>query len=283
MSSLGHGKGTVRKEEGFATQLRISARLSKRLPDRTYWHVDCNSGPGSCDLIGTDGSPLVFDRIMAEEDRPYNGFFCDVNLKFTSALLTRLHARRATRPPGSWISVETMDNTECLSVVASMIRQRENPAYAFGTVLCDPNAIKDGGLPLEALAKFHSEFPRMDSILHLNANVLRSGRGAKRKFERNPAHCRPCFKGFADWPELEEWIPRFGTRDWWVRNPLAVQGHAFITLVGRQRRRESRRPYQDFYPLDSREGLLIFKTLKPLPDAPGQTFLFDQENDPCPE
>jgi len=256
--SQGQGLSTRRKEERFAAALSISLGVSKAesVKDQQYYHIDLNCGSGWNETSGCEGSPMVFMREANAADRRYRATFCDSNLEYTSELMVRLNP---FREGGGYFEILTMDNGEALGWVADTIRSAEmRPELAIGSLICDPNGPKTG-YPAEALKRFSAEFRRIDLILNVNMRVWRSAVGARDTL-RKQADCRPCFKGFADWPDLQDSIAGFGKETWMVSNPLQVQGDCFSVFYGTNAP-IARRSFQGFYSLESREGRQIMERM----------------------
>lgn len=265
--SQGNGPYTVEKEEGLAAGFAFCLKTSKvpsilRFP---YWAVDLNGGGGWNLKANCAGSPLLFCTEAIKASRSVRAWFCDNNPELVVQLRERLSA--VTLPP--FIRIEEIaceDNADFLKRFGQAILDSgEDPRFSVGSVLCDPNGLRQG-LPLDALADFATQFPRIDIILALNARVMLMGLGCKRLGK----------KGFLDWPELSEILDRLGKPYWLIRNPPRIRtaGDFFTVLIGRTKEisRSALRKY-DFHPLTSTIGSEIASRL--LRVATNQPSLFD--------
>jgi three-Cys-motif partner protein len=263
----GQGPDTPRKEDGIADQCRISVDISKKLLDWPLWVVDLNAGPGWLHRIDHPGSPLVLLNVLCEKKRWFRAFFVEKDPRWATELKERLGP--LPMPERSTWEVRCQNNAEFLPWLAPVIAAQENPQHAMGLVLCDPNAIRDGGWPLPQLAQFHSAFPKFDCLMNLNASVLLRGEGEKRRHGDGSR--------WADWPNLVEWLPRFGAgREWYIRSPPRTNRDFFVQLVGRTHKRGHDHHYKGWFPVRSREGRWILENLRPLPDSFGQGLLFEE-------
>jgi hypothetical protein len=181
----GHGQSfenTVDKERAIWSAISISLQVgsARKLRDRgfTFWFLDANAGSGHNDFANVPGSPVVFHLAA---DRWLRGlrrcaFLCDINRDAITHLSDRL---------GAWSSSSILlpyDNEEVLEVFAERIRSCENPRFAVGCIIADPNGYwyrnaRGEGPPIKGLVKFASEFPRIDIVLNLNARAYRLQRG----------------------------------------------------------------------------------------------------------
>lgn len=269
--SDGHGNGrwTSRKEEGYKLLFRQSLGISLGALPFPYWHIDLNAGCGFNHQADCEGSPLVFLREAVRFQRPFRAFFCDHEPEFTGALEQVCNGLFVSAdgsgpgefsiedlPPRSAWGIHCLDNAKMLPVVADAIRKSErNSQHAVGTCLCDPNGYPHG-FPTEALIAFAADFPKIDLILNLNVSLFARVRGCKASRRENIS------KGFQEWPELGELIGLFPRPHWWLRNPPPHKGgERFITFLGRTYRPDRGR-FADFYPLTTRIGQEILRTLR---------------------
>ena len=263
----GQGASTIRKEQGFRQLFCDSLRLASAptISRYPFWHIDLNAGSGHNDLVGCDGSPVAFGQEAMGAGRFYRSFLVDRDFESIASLRQTMVA--VPMPDDSTRAFLACDNAEALPAIASRIRSQENPAYAVGLVLCDPNGWK--GVPFDALAAFAAEFPRIDIVLHLNCNLFRSVAGCK--LSRHE-HIR---EGFADWPSPEEVVARLCRPNWLIRNVSRAAGHNFTTLLGRTSS-QGIRQFADFFPLSSLTGRQILTTLRRV-DGTDQLRLFPED------
>lgn len=172
----GQSSTTIDKERRIASALSIGMKIVDREAWNkfTYFHFDANSGCGWNDVVGVDGSPVVFhkmaDIFLANMKR--EAFFCDIDRPAIEKLLNCL---------GTWNGSSYLfhkDNEEILEVFAERLRTcGENPLYIVGSIIVDPNGYwyrsKGKGPPIKGLLEFVKEFPRVDIILNLNTRWRR--------------------------------------------------------------------------------------------------------------
>lgn len=171
----GQGVATLDKERRVASALSIGMRVANAKfaggPFR-FWHFDANAGSGWNDLVDAPGSPLAF-HAMADQYLPKMrraAFFCDIREDAVEELRCRLHET----PKHAATSVLLCeDNHSGVEKFAEAIERRENPKFAVGSLLIDPNGYwyrnRHGiGAPVQAVTAFAQKFPRIDVILNLN-------------------------------------------------------------------------------------------------------------------
>lgn len=260
----GQGGSTQGKEIAFAALMRMALGIGKAAPDYPHWHLEMNAGSGRNDKASCDGSPLIFLRAAEEAGRTYRAFFCDNDEANIAALRANCFSL-GPPPDGCERTVTCKDNAEFLDGVATLIRAAENPRFALGTCLCDPNGWK--GFPVEAIERFAALFPRIDLILNLNLSFFAMVKGAA-------AHPAPSCRPFADaekWPSPEVLVGRFHKRHWLIRNPSSAKGMRFSVLYGSNFKVKTAR-FMGFVPLESIAGQEIIRHLKSI--HPEQRELF---------
>lgn len=221
MSTQGQSLVTIDKERRIGAALSVSMKIAnakfggKRFK---FWHLDANAGSGWNDEVSVPGSPVVFWQAARQylPDMIPAPFFCDHTQDTMKALQRQLDDDARAQSfliPG--------DNEEAIDVFAESIRRSgENPGYAVGTMLIDPNGYfyrsADGtGAPVKPLQWFCREFPRIDLILNLNM----------RTFHMQRAH------GHAVLPPREV-LNGLGKSNWLVCQ--ARRGNArFLLAIGR--------------------------------------------------
>lgn len=174
----GQSLATIDKERRIGAALSVGMRIaSAKFADRgfRYWHWDGNCGSGKNAAFNTPGSPVVFwqvSEICLRGLRPA-AFFCDIDRD----AMRQLHA--TLKQNSDWAARSYLlpgDNQDALEVFAECIRKHENPRFAVGSVLVDPNGYyyrnaQGIGAPIHALQWFCREFPRIDIILNLNVRA----------------------------------------------------------------------------------------------------------------
>lgn len=224
MSVQGQGATTEAKERGIKGTLAISLSMADKphLCRFPFWHVDLHSGSGFNEQARCFGSPIAFLEAIRERLRPFRAFFVDINADSVASLDARLAREYLTESKSCFSFLG--DNEGLLPVVGSMIRQTENPRYAVGSLLSDPNGWTDN-VPLRQLAEFAAEFPRIDLIFNLNVRFYRLAQG----------HIS---KGNDTWrakdiPSVLDFPQRFSRQHWLIRRITQSRGTPFIMLVGR--------------------------------------------------
>jgi hypothetical protein len=172
----GQSLATIDKERRIGAALAIGMRIaSDQFAGSRFrwWHFDANAGAGFNEKIGVPGSPMVFwqaaHKHLALRPAP---FFCDINTTAIGELRTALSGNGAS-------VFMPMDNNAALIRFAGAITDAgENPKYATGTVVVDPNGYyyrnkQNIGAPTDALDWFLPRFPRVDIVLNLNTRVYR--------------------------------------------------------------------------------------------------------------
>lgn len=175
---MSHGQSaiTVDKERRIAAAMSVGMRIASAKffgSGYKFWAFDANAGSGWNDSVDVPGSPLVFWKVAREcligmEPVP---FFCDINLTHMTKLQERLSSDKNALSKSILLPG---DNEEGVEQFAECITKEENPKYAIGALLVDPNgyfyrnAKSREGAPVNALTWFCREFPRIDLILNMN-------------------------------------------------------------------------------------------------------------------
>jgi len=180
----GQSVSTIDKERRFAAAMSVSMRVANaRFAGKgwRFWHFDANAGCGWNHAANVPGSPLVFWHIAHEcllgmQPAPY---FCDHD----PIAVEQLRSRLAGDPAAAGSILLPGDNEDGLRLFASRIRHAENPKFAVGAVMIDPNgyfyrSAKGIGAPVAGISAFAAEFPRIDLILNLNMRTFLLQRGA---------------------------------------------------------------------------------------------------------
>lgn len=244
----GQGAVTLDKERCLASALSISMSIAERNYRQwgfAYWHFDANSGSGWNEDIGVEGSPVVFHRTgdLYLNGMRRRGFFCDIDPAKVEQLERRLLPWFNHRSQ----TIRGDNNVALLEMFAPAIRRAENPKFAIGTVIVDPNGYwyrnaKGEGAPT-GLIKFSREFRKIDIILNLNT------RKYKMQLSQHQAVVPP-----------DEVLASLHKAYWLVRLTQAG-GDQFLLAVGRNVL-TARERAPDFYRLDSREGQEIMARAK---------------------
>lgn len=237
----GQSDVTPSKEEGFGAMLRINlsiAKYSPALKDRLYFHFDLNCGKGWNSDLECPGSPMVFFEEADRVGKQVVGVFVDRDVESIKRLVTLQEVRRTNA------FCVAGDNADFVQCIPHIIRSfGENPKYAIGTVLCDPNGTD---IPFAGLASVFRQCPRLDVIINWNAIAIKRERGAKLALKRQP-------------PPRIECLPKlFGKRYWHIRHKAGV--HQFSILIGRNMKANDYKRL-GFYCMDSPQGKSIVQDL----------------------
>ena len=178
----GQSAATIDKERRIAACLSVGMKIAEAKFGKTgfgYWHFDANAGSGWNEKVNVPGSPLVFWHVANAYLRGLQprAFFCDHDPRAMAKLQMRL---RGQPSPSVLLAC---DNEDAMEAFADSIRRRENPRFAVGSMLFDPNGYfnrsrNGNGPPIAPLDRFLREFPRIDLILNLNMRTYRLQRGA---------------------------------------------------------------------------------------------------------
>jgi hypothetical protein len=239
---------------GLGAAFYINLRIAQRLAFAPYFHFDLNAGCGINAIANSIGSPLAFMRAVADAGHgravPH---FVDRDGDALRTLMARaeMHNANALFFHG--------DNASFIDLIPALIEWRgERPAYALGSVLCDPNG---ADIPFDALAALFARCPRLDVIVNWAAATHKRVR------------CHPHLSH--DGPRIDD-LPRlFGKRHWLVRQPSSP--YQFTLLIGRNVETDGYAPL-GFYKRTSAIGEAIVArcdlTRSEWATAPGQMGLF---------
>jgi hypothetical protein len=232
-----------------AGQKYLMAKKGKNRPDRaTYWHFDANAGCGWNDEFDVPGSPLVFHCMADKYLRSLNrdAIFCDIDRDRIKELRERLSEQKSYEYTSMCLNI---DNETALGVFRDKIlNSGENPKYAVGTIIIDPNGYwhrseNNVGPPVEGLQDFAVKFPRIDIIINISTRICRMMMGHKR-------NGHPAFQD-VQWPrEILISLKRHWIIGW------SPTGNQFLIGVGRSMPvREHAR--LGLYDMDGPEGIDI--------------------------
>lgn len=231
----GQGESTEFKERGLQAAFTINLRIFQaKFGNRyRYFHFDLNSGSGMNEIVKCIGSPLAF--LKAVQETGCNNFFAGFCDKESSLLETLFH--RTELQHESCFAFNG-DNQDLLYAIPDIIRYyQENPFYALGMILVDPNG---ADIPLKAMEWLSTQCPRIDFVINWNAT------SAKRN--------RSVF-GNHHIPSLEEVIARSNKTCWLIRQPITA--NQFTLIIGRTIKIGEHRSL-GFYDLYSSRGREIF-------------------------
>jgi len=199
-SGQGQGDHTEDKQRGLGAAFSINLRIFREKFGNTrfnYWHFDLHAGSGHNDEADCTGSPISFIRAAeyCGVEKFFAGF-CEVR----KDAVTQLLARPEMQDMRGYVFHG--DNREFISAIPDLIAARgENPAFAVGSVLADPNG---SGIPIRELAALNKACPRLDVFINWSATSNKRHRG---RF------------GEESCLSLSEAIAALGKRHWLIRQP----------------------------------------------------------------
>jgi hypothetical protein len=234
--SQGQSNITPHKENAFGGILRMNLDVHHRKDEKRgyyYHHFDVNAGSGYNDKAQCDGSPVVFlrtaQRLGVEK---FVAHFVDRDRQRTEELLTRINDPRCT--------VYNGENREFIKAIPELIYyQRENPAQALGSILCDPNGTD---LPIAELSELSKSCRRLDFIINYPARVWKRERGV----------------GIRPELYLKDLLSLLDKKYWHVQDPLPSDPHEWMILIGRNFEMGDWQKMR-IYALDSPKGIEIVR------------------------
>lgn len=248
--------GTRHKLEGIYDILHLCAKISLGAERKfekwnyPFWFADLNCGSGWNEQANCYGSPIQFIEAMAEVNRKFCAYFCDKDQNRCETSLQTIVENYNDLTVGSKIRYFWKNNSKLLTKLADwIIDSGENPQYAVGAILSDPNGPSIDGFPLKEIVEFVEQFPRIDVILNVNVTTMKKCRGVKK------------IEGFIDdWPAktLREMIQLIPKRYWLIREPVLSKGYYYVILCGRNIRTGDHRKL-GFHQVASQTGFQIIQ------------------------
>lgn len=230
----GQSHATEDKARGFKSIFETNLRVSKIVFDRTpfpcrYFHFDLHGGSGFNDEVGVIGSPVLFAELAQQEGVPFRMHVAEIDKQRAGQLSHRL-----ANVDNAY--VHTGDNRELAAMIPDVIRDcRANPEYAIGSVVVDPNGMKNG-VPWDELSRSLAQCPRIDIVINYAALGVKRAAGA----------------GYTDRLVLIDELPKvFSKKFWLIRKP--VSKWQFTMVVGRNVRLSGHRGI-NLYDWDSPDG-----------------------------
>jgi three-Cys-motif partner protein len=244
---------TIPKEEAFRAALLVSMRLSLGKSIRQYplWIIDMCCGRGR-NKVGCDGSPIEALKLVRSYQRRFVAFFCDREKDYITELSSRI-VRMGYRPDGREMNGGRVfcwcrSNVGLLAKIDTYMSSKENPRYAVGVLLCDPNGCSPKyGFPLQEIIEFSAKWRRIDIILNVNVRAINRcvGLGKSDIWMSLPGETagqtairreKTIQTVQQDWPvhSLEELLAAFPDRYWLIREPLKSSSDTFVIVVGRE-------------------------------------------------
>jgi hypothetical protein len=162
MNKQGQGRHTPNKIavfEAFFTQNISVVRHAIKAPQ--YFGFDMNAGCGVNKIAGCIGSPLAF-RLAAQKAGMPDAlcFCCELDFAAATELQYRTQDDKST-------FVTIGRNQDFVEEIPEIIREhRVNPAFAYGSILIDPNNHRRNGIPYDGLRLLAEKCPRIDVIFN---------------------------------------------------------------------------------------------------------------------
>lgn len=202
---------TEAKQRGLGYAFKVNATVFRTFSQwARYFHFDLNAGSGFNEEVGCIGSPVTFVETMRSAGIPrYHASFCDIERANVEALMRRPELT-------DMCFVHHGDNRELALMIPGIIRHyNENPKFAIGSILSDPNGAQ---VPVDELSYVSRECPRLDLVIHWNSTINKRLRNGIKPEERS----------------LNEVIDALEKSHWLIREPCGI--HQFTLLVGRNSR-----------------------------------------------
>ena len=158
----GQGKHTEHKIAGFEAVLKQNIAVVRYgIKENKYFHFDCNAGSGFNAAVNCEGSPLAFRRAARQAGMGNAlSFCCEKNEGAAMELQRRTSADADTYT----ILGRNQDFT---LMIPDIIRQfGVDPAYAYGSILLDPNDHKADAIPYRELREITEICPRLDVLFN---------------------------------------------------------------------------------------------------------------------
>ena len=234
-SHQGQSDATEFKQRGLEAAFTVNMKVfqAKFQGRFQYFHFDLNCGSGINADFGCIGSPIAFVRAaesVGVED--YFAGFCDIN----SEHLRELHRHNEVGENDRCYRFHGHNASLVEAVPEIILARGENPKYAVGMVLADPNGTD---VPLDELEWLSEACPRMDIVINWNSTQFKRDRGAFGE----------------DRPTLEDAMRRVRKDHWLIREPAGVW--QWTLVIGRNVHVGDHKAL-GFYSLESLKGQEIF-------------------------
>ncbi len=135
-----------------------------------YFHFDCHAGSGINEDVGVIGSPLLFREIAIQQGAKFIMVAIEKNEERGLLLANRLKLF-----PNCFVQIG--DNKELVESIPSIIRRfGDNPSFAFGSVLIDPNSPKDlnePSIPWDGLRELGRVCPKVDVVFNFPGTAMK--------------------------------------------------------------------------------------------------------------
>lgn len=207
MSEQGQSAATEAKVRGIGELIRINLRIFSHVNARyggryRYFHFDLHAGSGWNHEVNVIGSPLAFLSAADAIGEPYLAVFVEQDESRAMEL-----AKKTADVESAFVKYG--DNVSLCAEIPDIIRQfGENPRYAMGSVLIDPNG-PSGGIPWERLSILFRQCPALDVIVNYPATGMKRDAGQARRAGRMSPH----------FVSIDELPQRLGKEHWIIRPP----------------------------------------------------------------
>lgn len=220
----GQSTKTISKEVGFRDALGV-AMAPVAGSTRSYYHFDMHAGSGENDTSKCSGSPKVaIEAADAYGITDYHFFFCDNDYAAMKQLIRRPWFRENERCYPVF-----GDNKDGLRLFAKFIRSHENPRFAVGSIIFDPNGWLN---EINILHDFAAEFPNI--VIIANGSV-RTRLLIQSQIEKRLGKWKDKFN-----PDIESLAVLLSRKYWMVRDiNYGGSGHGFVMVIGRNK------PYEE--------------------------------------
>lgn len=162
-----------------------------------FWLFDLFCGSGYNDQVDCIGSPIaMYEEAIRLGVAPL--MHCVDRDPEAIAALSERELVAANFNKSIWL--HNGDNKQFDVMAESRVRERENPLFAQGIALFDPN---DSVISLDLLAGFSKLLPRIDIVINYSGAAIKraNGAGAKR-------------------PDLNAYIKAANKKHWLIRRPI---------------------------------------------------------------
>lgn len=233
--SIGQGQSHITEDKlrGFASVLRQNVMAVKGRG--IYFHFDLHGGSGWNHDVNVVGSPVLFQQIVREHGGEFVMHAAELDKHRAASLADTLRDDECC-------FVRHGDNAELVTEIPHIIRAYgENPRFAFGSVLIDPNN-PTGGIPWAELECLFAQCNRLDVIFNFPSNAMKRIRKAR----ETTGGCSDCIKSPSSLRIA--WNKAYGQ----IRKPLGP--HQFTLLVFRNTKWKNGHRSIHLVDIDSREG-----------------------------
>jgi three-Cys-motif partner protein len=207
LNGQGQSSMTIKKEQELGALLDLEAKLLTTILAKhpylpqCFYYVDANAGSGTNELVGCDGSPIVFLKTIGNFGLPYQAHFVEINALNVAGLWTRITEMNLYSPN---MKIHHANNAEAVPKIVSRF-----PNNAYGVIYFDSNGI--GDLDLIKTVAVLPTSSKLDVLLRFSGTSLK----------RNPQRGK-----------LTEHLAEIAKRYWLVQEPEASDDDQWTFLLG---------------------------------------------------